>query len=142
MEAHTLFARGRLVVQRRTPRVLEDFSSGCRGRSLGLGGSVPPYGGIPFGDFPSVSDTTLGISPGRGVSAYLQEEPPSLYTGREGHQELPYLFVRPSRFLFARKEGLFCRAPLSASRGRRVSARLQEEPLSLCIEREGRRGFP
>ena len=48
VEARTPFARGRLVVQRHTPRVPEDFSSGCRGRSLGLGGSVPPYGGIPF----------------------------------------------------------------------------------------------
>ena len=88
------------------------------------------------------AEAPLGASPGRGVSAYLQEEPPSLCTGREGRQELPCLFVRPSRFLFARKEGLFCRALLSASRGRRVSARLQEEPLSPCIEREGRQGFP
>ena len=53
VEARTPFARGWLVVRRRTPRVLEDFSSGCRGRSLGLDGSVPPYGGIPFGDFPA-----------------------------------------------------------------------------------------
>ena len=52
VEARTLFARGWLVVQRHTPRVLEDFSSGCRGRLLGLGGSVPPYGGIPFRDLP------------------------------------------------------------------------------------------
>ena len=88
------------------------------------------------------AEAPLGASPGRGVSAYLQEEPPSLCIGREGRQELPCLFVRPSRFLFAQKEGLFCRAPLSASWGRWVSARLQEEPLSLCVEREGRRGFP
>ena len=54
------------------------------------------------------AEAPLGASPGHGVSAYLQEEPPSLYTGREGRQELPCLFVRPSRFLFARKEGLFC----------------------------------
>ena len=52
VEARAPFARGRLAVQRRTPKVPEDFSSGCRGRSLGLGGSVPPYGGIPFGYFP------------------------------------------------------------------------------------------
>ena len=36
------------------------FSSGCRGRSLGLGGSVPPYGGIPFGDFPAGLEHDLG----------------------------------------------------------------------------------
>ena len=53
VEARTPFARGRLAVQRRTPRVPEGFSSGCRGRSLGPGGSVPPYGGIPFGDLPA-----------------------------------------------------------------------------------------
>ena len=47
VEARAPFARGRLVVQRRTPRVPEGFSSGCRGRSLGPSGSVPPYGGIP-----------------------------------------------------------------------------------------------
>ena len=60
VEARTLFARGRLAVQRHTPRVLEDFSSGCRGRSLGLGGSVPPYGGIPFRDFPAGLRHDLG----------------------------------------------------------------------------------
>ena len=53
VEALTPFARGWLAVQRHTPRVPEDFSSGCRGRSLGLGGSVPPYGGIPFRDLPA-----------------------------------------------------------------------------------------
>ena len=51
---------GRLVVHRRTPRVPEGFSSGCRGRSLGLGGSVPPYGGIPFGDLPAGLGHDLG----------------------------------------------------------------------------------
>ena len=61
VEARTPFARGWLAVQRHTTRVPEDVSSGCRGHSLGLGGSVPPYGGIPFGDFPPVSDTTLGV---------------------------------------------------------------------------------
>ena len=44
------FAGVRLAVQRRTPRVPEGFSSGCQGCSLGPGGSVPPYGGIPFED--------------------------------------------------------------------------------------------
>ena len=42
------------------------------------------------------AEAPLGASPGRGVSAYLQEEPPSLCTGREGSQELPCLFVQPS----------------------------------------------
>ena len=50
----------RLAVQRCTPKVPEGFSSGCRGRSLGLGGSVPPYGGIPFGDFPTGLGHDLG----------------------------------------------------------------------------------
>ena len=61
VEARTPFAKGRLAVQRHTPRVLEDVSSGCRGRSLGLGGSVPPYDGIPFRDSLPVSDTTEGV---------------------------------------------------------------------------------
>ena len=60
MEARTPFARGRLAVQRRTPRVPEGFSSGCRGHSLGLGGSVPPYGGITFGYFPTGLGHDLG----------------------------------------------------------------------------------
>ena len=81
------------------------------------------------------------MSLGRWVSTRLQEEPPSLYTEREGDQEFPWLFVRPSRILFVRKEGLFVE-PSSASLGRWVSARLQEEPPSLCTEREGRQGFP
>ena len=37
----------------------------------------------------------------------MQEEPPSLRTEREGGQEFFWLFVRPSRILFVRKEGLF-----------------------------------
>ena len=60
VEARTPFAKGRLAVQRRTPRVPEGFSSGCRGRSLGLGGLVAPYGGIPFGDFPAGLGHDLG----------------------------------------------------------------------------------
>ena len=60
MEARALFARGRLVVQRRTPRVSEGFSSGCQGRSLGLSGSVPPYSGIPFEDLPAGLGHDLG----------------------------------------------------------------------------------
>ena len=42
---------------------------------------------------------------GRWVSAWLQEEPPSLYTEQEGDQEFPCLFGWPSRILFVRKEG-------------------------------------
>ena len=53
------------------------------------------------GCLPSPSRASLG----RWVSARLQEEPPSLRAEREGDQEFPWLFVRPSRFLFARKEG-------------------------------------
>ena len=74
-------------------------------------------------------------------SFWVQEEPPSLRTEREGGQEFPWLFMRPSRILFVRKEGLFAK-PLGASLGRWVSARLQEEPPSLCMEREGRQEFP
>ena len=50
MEARAPFDRGRLAVQRHTPKVPEGFSSGSQGRSIGLGGSGPPYGGIPFRD--------------------------------------------------------------------------------------------
>ena len=53
----------------------------------------------------------MSASQGREVSAKLQEEPPSLYVEQEVRQGFPWLFVRPSRFLFARKEGLFCRGP-------------------------------
>ena len=60
VEVRTPFARGRLAVQRHTPRVPEDVSSGCRGRSLSLGGSVPPYGGIPFRDLPAGLGHDLG----------------------------------------------------------------------------------
>ena len=71
----------------------------------------------------------------------MQEEPPSLHTEREGDLEFPCLFVRPSRILFVQKEGLFAE-PLSASLGRWVLAWLQEEPPSLCTEREGDQEFP
>ena len=60
VEAQTPFAKGQLAVWRCTPRVPEGFSSGCRGRSLRLGGSVPPYGGIPFGYFPAGLEHDLG----------------------------------------------------------------------------------
>ena len=51
VEARTPFAKGRLVVRRRTPKVPESFSIGSQGRLIGPRGSAPPYGGIPFGDF-------------------------------------------------------------------------------------------
>ena len=60
---------------------------------------------------------------------------------REGGQEFPWLFMRPSRILFVQKEGLFTE-PSSASLGCWVSAMLQEEPPSLCMEREGDQEFP
>ena len=78
---------------------------------------------------------------GHWVSAWLQEEASSLCTEREGDQEFPWLFVRPSRNLFIRKEGLFAE-PSSVSLGRWVSAWLQEEPPSLRTEREGDQEFP
>ena len=56
-------------------------------------------------------------------------------------RSFPIFFVRPSRILFIQKEGLFAE-PSSASLGRWVSAWLQEEPPSLCTEREGRQRFP
>jgi hypothetical protein len=78
---------------------------------------------------------------GRWVSARLQEEPPSLCMEREGDQEFPWLFVRPSRILFVRKEGLFAR-PSSVSLGRWVSARLQEEPRASARSERAIRSSP
>ena len=86
------------------------------------------------------AETPSGVSLGHGATAYLQEELPSLCPEQEGRQEYPWLFVRPSRNLFVRKEGFACRAPSSANLGRWVSAKLQGEPLSLCGE--VRQGFP
>ena len=60
VEAYAPFDRGRLAVQRCAPKVPEDFSSGSQGRSIGPGGSVPPYGGIPFRDLPSDLGHDLG----------------------------------------------------------------------------------
>ena len=48
------------MVQRRTPKVPEGFSSGSQGRSIGPGGSAPPYGGIPFGELPAGLGHDLG----------------------------------------------------------------------------------
>ena len=78
-----------------------------------------------------MAETPSGASLGRGASAYLQEELPSLCPEQEGRQEFPWLFVRPSRNLFVWKEGFVCQGPSSANLGRWVSAKLQGEPLSL-----------
>ena len=61
VEARAPFDRGRLAVQRHTPKVPEGFSSGSQGRSIGPGGSLPPYGGIPFGDLPAALEHDLGL---------------------------------------------------------------------------------
>ena len=60
MEARAPFDKGRLAVQRRTPKVPEGFSSGSQGRSIGPGGSMPPYGGILFRDLPAGLGHDLG----------------------------------------------------------------------------------
>ena len=76
---------------------------------------------------------------GRWVSAWLQEEPPSLYTEREGDQEFPYLFCVTLAHPFRSEGGVFIvfAEPSSASSGRWVSTWLQEEPPSLYTEQEG-----
>ena len=60
VEARAPFDRGRLVVQRHTPKVPEGFSSGSQGRSIGPGGSEPPDSGIPFGELPAGLGHDLG----------------------------------------------------------------------------------
>ena len=47
----------------------------------------------------------VGASSDRRASTMLREEPLSLRLEREGRQGFTWLFVRPSRFLFVRKEG-------------------------------------
>jgi len=61
--------------------------------------------------------------------------------GARGRSGVPLAFVRPSRILFVRKEGLFAETS-RASLGRWVSAKLQKEPPSLCTELEGDQEFP
>ena len=78
------------------------------------------------------------MSLGLGKVAGRAPEPLHRARGRSG---VPLAFVQPSRILFVRKEGLFAE-PSSASLGRWVSAMLLEEPLSLCMEREGDQEFP
>ena len=72
----------------------------------------------------------------------MQVEPLSLCTEREGGQEFSWLFKRPSRILFARKEGVVCRAPSSASLGRWVSARFAGRAPEPPHGARGRSGVP
>ena len=60
MEARAPFDKGQLAVQRCTLKVPEGFSIGSQGRSIGPGGSMPPYGGIPFRDLPASLEHDLG----------------------------------------------------------------------------------
>ena len=80
----------------------------CEPGSLGLGklaGRAPyplhevrgPSGALlafytPLAHEGLFAETPSGASLGHGVSAYLQEELPSLCTEREGRQEFPWLF--------------------------------------------------
>ena len=57
--------------------------------------------------FLSLFSESMSASLGGLLSSWVQEEPPSLRTEREGGQEFPWLFRRLSRILFVRKEGLF-----------------------------------
>ena len=47
----------------------------------------------------------VGASSDRRASTMLRKEPLCLHLEREGRQGFPRLFVRPSCFLFAQKEG-------------------------------------
>ena len=49
-----------------------------------------------------------GASLGRWVSAWLQEEPPSLYTEREGDQKFPCLFCVTLTHPFHSEGGVVC----------------------------------
>ena len=62
---------------------------------------------MPFIAFFKPSSASLG----RLSSSWVQEEPPSLRTEREGGQGFPWLFVRPSCILFVQTEGLFAKPP-------------------------------
>ena len=51
-------------------------------------------------------------SSGRWVSAWLQEEPPSLYLEQEGDQEFPYLFCAALTHPFRSEGGVeYARLP-------------------------------
>ena len=54
----------------------------------------------------------LSVSLGRWVSTWLQEEPPSLHTKREGDQEFPYLFYATLAHPFRSEGGVkYARLP-------------------------------
>ena len=73
----------------------------------------------------------------------LRKELPSLCTEQEGRQEFFWLFERPSHFLFARKEGLFCRAPSCASLSRWASAMVcRKSPLASAWSKRAVRDSP
>ena len=118
MEARTPFAGGRLAVRRRAPRVPAGFSSGCRGRSLGLGGSVPPYGGIPFGDLP----VGLGHDIGRACTGSPVVVPDSFALGQlskplGAQPSNPWTVTGLGRFVFILGAGR-APEPLHGARGR------------------------
>ena len=85
----------------------------------------------------------VGASSDRGASTMLREELPSLCAEQEGRQEFSRLFERPSCFLFARKEGLYCRAPSCASPSRWASAMFcRKSPLASARSKRAVRDSP
>ena len=80
---------------------------------------------------PSPSRASLG----RWVSTKLQVEPLSLCTEREGGQEFPWLFMRPSRILFVRKEGLFAEPFVCEPRPLGLGKVVGRAPESLYVAR-------
>ena len=141
-----LFDRGRLAIQRRTPKVPEGFSSGSRGRSIGSGGSAPPYGGIPFGDLPAGLEHDLGLPKHLLAWAFghVRACPQSSLTllSWSGCRNLwkaqpsnPWTITGSMPFL-----SHFFESP-SASLGGLLSFWVQEEPPSLRTEREGDQEF-
>ena len=85
----------------------------------------------------------VGASSDRRASTMLREEPLSLRLEREGRQGFTRLFVRPSRFLFARKEGSYCRAPSCASPSRWASAMFcRKSPLASARSKRAVRDSP
>ena len=85
----------------------------------------------------------VGASSDRRASTMLREEPLSLRLEREGRQGFTRLFVRPSRFLFAWKEGLYCRAPSCASPSRWALAMFcRKSPLASARSKRAVRDSP
>ena len=108
---------------RTSPRACRALA--CEPRSLGLGkvarrAPEPPHGargrsGVPlafcatlahpFRSEGGVVCRALECEPGSLGLGKVAGKPPSLCTEREGDQEFPWLFVRPSCILFVRDEG-------------------------------------